>query len=824
MTNGYLGTSSEELQESFSLHFKYSRVKDQYNCSGFDQYYSMALAVRDRIIDRWMDTQTTYYKNNPKRLYYLSLEYLIGKLFENNVLNLGIENEVKAACKDLGFSYQELVEQGEDAGLGNGGLGRLAACFLDSLATMNYPAMGYGIRYEFGIFRQEITDGFQKEEPDNWLKSGNPWEVCNPHHTQVVNFGGRLVRSHGELSEKVEWVDTQQVLAVPYDTPIVGFRNNCVNILRLWSAQPTEDFNLEEFNQGDYINAVGQKNEAEKISKVLYPNDNNFEGKALRFKQQYFFVCASIQDLVRRYKNTHSSFDDFSDKVAIQLNDTHPALAVLELMRILLDQEGLSWKKAWSLTTKACAYTNHTLMPEALEKWPISLFEHFLPRHLLILFEINRLFLKEVALKFKGDPQKIVDMSLIEEGPEKMVRMAYLSIVGSHSVNGVAALHSELLQKNLLSDFANLYPHRFNNKTNGITPRKWIYQCNPQLSGLISEKLKGDDWVTNLSKLQGLSAYKTEGRFLKELEKIKLQNKKELARIIENLCDVEVDVNSIFDVHVKRLHEYKRQLLNILHAVILYNRLKQNPDLDFHPMTLIFAGKSAPGYVMAKLIIKLINSVSSFVNMDPETNHKLKIVFIPNYRISLAEKIIPATDLSEQISTAGTEASGTGNMKFALNGALTIGTMDGANIEMAEEFGEENMFIFGLRSGEVDRLRNSGNYSPWDIYNQNKEIREAIDLIASDFFSPDNPGIFNPILDVLLRKGDHYLVLADLEDYDRAKMEANKLFTSKKLWFEKTVANIAGSGKFSSDRTIKEYADEIWSLKSVPVEIGIHKD
>jgi starch phosphorylase len=814
--------NAKALKEAFDSHFKYSRVKDQYNGSSYDKYYSMALALRDRIIHRWMDTQTTYYKHNPKRVYYLSLEYLIGKLFESNIIALGMEKEVKKVCEELNYDYNELIEEGEDAGLGNGGLGRLASCFMDSLACLNYPAMGYGIRYEFGIFRQEIRNGFQEEEPDNWLKHGNPWEVCNPQHTVEVRFGGRLIQCHGSKSDEYEWVDYETVEAVPYDTPIVGHENHCVNILRLWSAAASQEFCLDEFNQGDYIAAVRHKNEAEQISKVLYPNDNNYEGKALRFKQQYFFVSASVQDMIRRYKNTHDSFDNFAEKVAIQLNDTHPALTVLELMRVLIDQEGLSWDKAWGITQKTCAYTNHTLMPEALEKWPVEFFETFLPRHLQIVYEINRLFLKEVALKFKGDQDKITAMSLIQEHPERAVRMAYLSIVGSHSINGVAALHSELLKKDLLSDFAQLYPERFNNKTNGITPRKWLYQCNPQLSELITKELGDEKWVTDLDRLQAISKKATDKKFQKQIKDIKMENKIALAKIIKEECNIDVDTNSIFDVHIKRIHEYKRQLLNILHVVMMYNRLKRNPDMDFHPMTVIFAGKAAPGYFMAKRIIKLINAVSSFINMDPDTSKKLKVVFIPNYRISLAERIIPATDLSEQISTAGTEASGTGNMKFALNGALTIGTMDGANIEMAEEIDEEHMFIFGMRSHEVEQLRLQGTYSPWDSYNQNPEIRDAIDLIASGFFSPEDPKLFEPIIDTLLRNGDHYLLLADLEDYDKARMEANRLYTDEKVWYEKTIYNIARMGKFSSDRTIHEYAKDIWGLKQVEVEVGIH--
>ncbi len=762
-----------------------------------------------------METQTRYYKQDPKRMYYLSLEFLMGRLIENNVLNLGVESEVRESCSNLGLDYDELRQTGEDAALGNGGLGRLAACFLDSLATLSYPSIGYGIRYEYGIFRQEIVDGFQHEEPDSWLKHGNPWEIPKPGRAVKVQFGGRVLKPHGQKSSEYEWVDGEEILAVPYDLPIVGFHNKTVNTLRLWSAHATEDFNLKEFNEGDYFSAVGAKNEAERISKVLYPNDNNYEGKALRFKQQYFFVAASVQDIIRRYKKTHSRFDKFPEKVAIQLNDTHPALTILEVMRLLLDVEHLNFEDAWEITQKTCAYTNHTLLPEALETWNVGFFEEFLPRHLMILYEVNRVFLRDVSLKFRGEEDKIREMSLFAEGAEKKVRMAYLSIVGSHSVNGVARLHSELLQKNLLRNFAQLYPEKFNNKTNGVTPRRWLYQCNPKLSELISSKI-GPNWVTELHRLEELESFSKNRAFLEKFEAVKSQNKKVLAELIERKNGVSIDPDSLFDVHIKRMHEYKRQLLNILHLVILYQRLKNDPDALPVPVTAIFGGKAAPGYFMAKLIIKLINSVGEFVNHDRETSDKLKVVFLEDYKISLAEMIFPASDLSEQISTAGMEASGTGNMKFALNGALTIGTMDGANVEMAEEIGEDHMFIFGLRAEEVQEIRTSSTYSPWDVYNENPEISNALDLIGSGFFSPEDPDLFEPILYSLLQKGDFYLVLADLEDYDRARMEAFKLYKDKKAWYRNAVINVAHMGKFSSDRTIKEYANEIWNLKPVP--------
>lgn len=815
MGNSY---KEESLTKSYNKHLKYTRASNEHTSDPLEKYYTMALAIRDRVINRWMDTQSTYYKNNPKRAYYLSLEYLMGRLFENNMMNLGLEKEIQSACEELGLSLEDLMAQEVDAGLGNGGLGRLAACFLDSLATLNYPAIGYGIRYDFGIFRQEIRDGKQCEEPDIWLKNGNPWEIPNPHHETTIHFGGSIVKRH--KTNQYDWIDTEQVLAVPYDTPIVGYKNNCVNTLRLWSASSTEEFDLAGFNDGDYFKAVQKKNEAERISKVLYPNDNNYEGKELRFKQQYFFVSASIQDIVRRYKKTHDSFDEFGSKIAIQLNDTHPALSVLELMRLLIDNEGLEWMKAWEITQKVCAYTNHTLLPEALEKWSIEFFERILPRHLVILFEINRIFLRDVSIKFHGDQQKIIDMSLIQETPEKAVRMAYLSIVGSHSTNGVAALHSELLKKDLLKDFAELYPQRFNNKTNGVTPRRWVHMCNPDLSRFISSKI-GENWVRDLDQLIQLEKLTKDKKALKELAAIKQVNKDKLVKIIKQDNDLDIDPNSLFDVQIKRIHEYKRQFLCLLHSVILYNRLKKDPTFDMEPMTVIFGGKAAPGYFMAKLWIKLINSVADYVNNDPDTNHKLKVVFVKNYRVSLAERLFPASDLSEQISTAGMEASGTGNMKFALNGALTIGTMDGANVEMAEEIGEENMFIFGLREEEVQEYRNNDSYSPWDIYNSNPEIREAIDLISSGFFSPEDKDLFEPIIHSLLHKGDYYFVLRDLEDYDRAKMEANTLFKNKEQWHKKALINIANMGKFSSDRTIRNYAEEIWEIEPMEVEIGV---
>lgn len=814
------GLQEEDLQTLrtlFAQHLKYSFAKDEYTATTRDSYNALALSVRDALIDRWIETQQTYYRQDVKRVYYLSMEFLIGRTLGNAALNLGLSDEIRALMVQLGYKLEDIEEIEPDAGLGNGGLGRLAACFLDSMATLGIPGYGYGIRYEFGIFAQKIRNGYQVETPDNWLRYGNPWEVVRPEYLYKVQFYGNVreyLDQHGNLRH--DWVNTQEVMALAYDTPVPGYGNNTVNNMRLWSAKATREFNFECFNEGDYDRAVAEKAESETISKVLYPNDNTPEGKELRLKQEYFFVSATLQDIIRRYKKTHTTFDQFADKVAIQLNDTHPAIAIAELMRLLVDIEHLSWEKAWSITTRAFAYTNHTVLPEALEKWSVDLIAHLLPRHLQIIYEINRRFLDEVQQKYPNNHEKIRRLSLIEEGPTRMVRMANLAIVGSHAVNGVAAIHSELIKQTLFKDFYELWPEKFQNKTNGITPRRWLRLCNPKLSKLIDEKI-GDEWVSNLYELKKLAPYTEDTAFQEAWRKVKRDNKLQLAEYIKSHNHVIVNPDSMFDCHIKRIHEYKRQLLNALHVVWLYNWIKAHPYDDITPRTIIFSGKAAPGYYKAKLIIKLINSIAEVINHDRDVADKLKVVFLENYSVSLAEKIIPAADLSEQISTAGTEASGTGNMKFALNGALTIGTLDGANIEIKEEVGDDNIFIFGLTVEQVAALRQSG-YQPWEHYNQNPELRQVIDMIASGYFSPSQPDLFRPIVNSLLQ-GDHYLLMADFADYVRAQKQVSETYRDARKWTKMSILNVAHTGKFSSDRTIQEYADEIWHAKPVTIEM-----
>jgi starch phosphorylase len=805
------------LRSMFVHHLKYSFAKDEYTATVRDSYNSIALSVRDALIDRWIETQQTYYRQDVKRVYYLSMEFLVGRMLGNAALNLGLSDEVRQLILELGYQLEEIEEIEPDAGLGNGGLGRLAACFLDSMATLGIPGYGYGIRYEFGIFAQKIRNGYQVETPDNWLRYGNPWEIVRPEYLYKIQFYGRVheyLDQHGNLRH--DWVNTQEVMALAYDTPVPGYGNYTVNNMRLWSAKATREFNFECFNEGDYERAVAEKAETETISKVLYPNDNTPEGKELRLKQEYFFVSATLQDIIRRYKKTHTTFDQFADKVAIQLNDTHPAIAIAELMRLLVDIEHLSWEKAWSLTTRSFAYTNHTVLPEALEKWPVDLIAHLLPRHLQIIYEINRRFLEEVRQKYPNDYEKVARLSLIEEGPTRMVRMAHLAIVGSYAVNGVAAIHSELIKKTLFRDFYELTPEKFQNKTNGITQRRWLRLCNPGLSQLITEKI-GDGWVTDLYELKKLVPLADDPDFQDAWRKVKRDNKLRLAQYIKSHNHISVNPDSMFDCQIKRIHEYKRQLLNALHAIWLYNYIKSHPYEDITPRTIIFAGKAAPGYFKAKLIIKLINSIAEVVNHDRDIADKLKVLFLENYSVSLAEKIIPAADLSEQISTAGTEASGTGNMKFALNGALTIGTLDGANIEIKEEVGDDNIFIFGLTVDQVAELRQRG-YQPWEYYNQNPELKQVIDMIANGYFSPSQPDLFRPIVNSLLQ-GDHYLLMADFADYVRAQQRASQTYLNSRQWTRMSILNVANMGKFSSDRTIQEYARDIWNAKPVVIDI-----
>jgi starch phosphorylase len=793
--------------------------------SEWEPYVSLALAVRDRLMERWIRTHDAYYEHDAKRVYYMSLEFLMGRTLGNSLVNLGLVDEATKAATALGYTLEALREAEWDAGLGNGGLGRLAACFVDSLATLGLPSYGYGIRYDYGIFHQRITDGAQVETPDAWLRYGNPWEIPRAADQFRVQFYGRVHQhERGRLTH--EWVDTEDVMAMPYDTPVPGYRNPNVNTLRLWSARATEEFNLRYFNEGDYQRAVEEKAESENISRVLYPNDNVFEGKELRLKQEYFFVSATLQDIVRRYKKQHrlhdqdkglATFDRFPDRVAIQLNDTHPALAIADLMRILVDVEELGWDEAWDITTRTFGYTNHTVMPEALERWPLDLLGRVLPRHLQIIYEINHRFLERVRDRFPDDPQRCRRMSIIEEDGEKRARMANLAIVGSHSVNGVAALHSEIIKNQLFRDFYELWPEKFNNKTNGITQRRWLLKSNPALSTLITDAI-GDKWTTDLDELRRLRAQTADEGFVEKWQAVKRANKQRLARIVAEQYAkrgqrLNLDPDSMFDCQVKRLHEYKRQLLNVLHVITLYNRIKDAPGDAHVPRTVIFGGKAAPGFLRAKLIIRLINAVGDVVNGDAAVKGLLKVVFLADYRVSLAEKIFPASDLSEQISTAGTEASGTGNMKFSLNGALTIGTMDGANVEIVEEVGADDVFIFGLRTEEVADLRR--HYNPWDYYQATPELRRVLDMISGGAFSPQQPDLFEPLVRSLLQEGDHYLLLADYQSYVDCQRRVDETYLDRRLWAEKSIRNVAGMGKFSSDRTIREYADEIWGVKPV---------
>ena len=802
---------SDELKATVISHIEHDLGRDPAYAGSFDHYLAMSYALRDKLMERWVKTQRSYYNRDVKRVYYLSLEFLIGRTLGNTMINLGMEDECTKAMEGLGHRMESVREAEWDAGLGNGGLGRLAACFLDSMATLGIPAYGYGIRYEYGIFYQRIKNGCQVESPDNWLRYGNPWEIIRPNHLFPVQFGGRVNQytdSKGKLRN--EWVNTEDVMAMACDTPIPGYRNDNVINMRLWIAKASRAFDLNFFNSGNYIQAVEEKEKTECISKVLYPADHIMEGRLLRLKQQYFFVSATFQDIIRRYEKDGAPFDNLPNKVAVQLNDTHPAIAIPEFMRILIDLEGLPWEKAWEISVATFAYTNHTVMPEALEKWPVSMFENLLPRHLQIIYEINRRFLEDVWRRFPGDVEKLRNMSLIDEGHEKMIRMANLAIVGSHSINGVSALHSEILKNHLFRDFYEMYPERFNNKTNGITPRRWLKKANQPLSDLITENI-GEGWITNLDELKKIAPLAEDRAFRERWIEVKRANKKRLAAYIKNKNDISVDPDSMFDIQIKRMHEYKRQLLNVLHVVTLYNRILCGKGAEIAPRTVIFAGKAAPAYWMAKLIIKLIHAVADVVNNSKDAGNKLKVVFLSNYNVSLAEKIIPSADLSEQISTAGTEASGTGNMKLSLNGALTIGTLDGANVEIMEEVGKENIFIFGHTSDEITNLRNSG-YNPYNYYEKNQELKAVLDMIGGGYFSPENKDLFKPIVDSLLHH-DTYLLLADYESYISCQEKVGELYKDRDEWAKKSILNVANMGKFSSDRTIREYAREIWGIE-----------
>ena len=807
--------TTESLKLWFKHHLKYTLVDDKFSATRMDHFISLALSVRDHLVNRWLQTQQSYYENDVKRVYYLSMEFLIGRLLTNNLINLGIYDEYKLALDELGHDIHELEETEVEAGLGNGGLGRLAACFLDSIASLGIPGYGYGIRYEFGIFHQKIIRGYQVETADNWLRTGNPWEIPRPRSLVPVEFYGRVESTpNSKGAMKYQWVDTQNVMAMAHDIPVPGYKNDTVNNLRLWSARSSRELELEHFQAGDYFQAVQNKHESEIISKVLYPADHNQLGKELRFKQEYFFVSASLSDIIRRYKKAHTSFDTFSDKVAIQLNDTHPALAIAELMRILIDLEKVSWDKAWEITTNTFAFTNHTILPEAMEKWSTDLFRRVLPRHLDIIFQINQQFMNQVQERYHGDMGKMNRMSLIEENHTKYIRMAHLSIIGSHSINGVAELHSSILKEKVFSDFHEMFPRRFNNKTNGVTPRRWLKACNPELSKLITEYI-GDSWVRDLSEIKKLQNHIDDSQLIDRWKKIKTYNKKQLAKYIQDSLSFEVDPTSLFETQIKRIHEYKRQVLSVLHAIALYNRMRSNPEGFKTQRTILFSGKAAPGYAMAKLIIKFINSVADIINADSSLQGKLKVVFLPNYSVTLAEKIIPASDLSVQISTAGMEASGTGNMKLALNGALTVGTLDGANIEIMEEVGNENIFIFGLNADEVMEKKQSG-YNPREVYMQNAELKAVLDMVQQGFFSGPQGNLFQPILENLLDYGDPYMILADFQSFCDIQEKIGNAYLDIDTWTRKSIINVSRMGKFSSDRSIKEYAKDIWNVPVKP--------
>ena len=807
--------NSFSLSNQFAEHLEFDLVRDKITAAPEDAYHALSMSIRDRLVRRWLRTQQRYKEEDVKRVYYLSLEFLMGRLLGNALINMDFYDECYNILKEDGYSLEDIREREEEMALGNGGLGRLAACYLDSMATLELPAFGYGIRYEYGIFEQDIVNGYQVEKADNWLKLGNPWEIMRRNLLFRVKFYGRVIQDKNNPL-KFHWVDTQDVNALAYDIPIPGYKTATVNNLRLWEAKATSSFNFQDFNVGNYVAAVAEKTDSETISKVLYPNDTIDKGKFLRLKQQYFFVSATLQDIIRKYKINHDSFDKFAEKTAIQLNDTHPVIAIPDLMRILIDEENLDWDTAWDITTKTFSYTNHTVVPEALEEWSESIMGELLPRHLQIIHEINRRFLKYVREHYTTDSSILSQLSIIKEHPEKKVRMSNLAIVGCHTVNGVAKLHTEILKKTIFPHFHKIFPKKFKNVTNGITPRRWLKGANPLLSGIITERI-GDAWIKKLTELKKIEKYVDDKEFMEHWRGSKWLNKKLLINLIEKDYGVKVNPESMFDVQIKRFHEYKRQLLNVLHIITLYNRIKDNPKGDFVPRTVIFGGKAAPAYFMAKLIIKLINSVADVINNDKAVGDKLKVVFIKNYSVSLAEKIIPAAELSEQISTAGFEASGTGNMKFALNGAITIGTMDGANVEIREEVGEENIFIFGLHADEVLKLRSKGYY-PREYYEKDAELKRVIDMLAADYFNKKEPGIFKPIVDSLLNS-DYYCLFADYRSYIETQQKVNELYLDLDGWTRKSILNVARIGKFSSDRSVEEYAKYIWKVKPIKLKI-----
>ena len=809
-----LGDDRESLRRSLSNRLIYSIGKDPIMATHRDWFHTAAYVVRERLIERWMETMRSYYRSDAKRVYYLSMEFLTGRLLTNSLINMGFHEEFRQALAGLELDLDRIHDLESDAALGNGGLGRLAACFLDSLATLSLPGYGCGIRYEYGMFNQRIENGYQVEHPDNWLRYGNPWEFPRPEVLFSVKFGGRVAQFRDDRDRlRFQWVDTEDVMAMAYDTPVPGYDTATVNNMRLWSAKATRDFNLKYFNEGNYIKAVEEKNESENLSKVLYPDDTTQMGRELRLKQQYFLVCASLQDILRRFLKYHTKIEELPDKVAIQLNDTHPSIAIAELMRILIDLHHLEWDRAWDIARRTFSYTNHTLMPEALETWPVKLFEEILPRHLQLIYEINQRFLDDVRRRNPGDADLVRRMSIVDETGVRRLRMAHLAIIGSHRVNGVSQIHTDLMKKTIFADFERCFPGRILNITNGVTPRRWLNAANPALASLITSRI-GKGWLSDLAEIGKLAPLAGEGQFRLQFRAVKHANKELLADIIRMRLKLTIDPASLFDVQIKRIHEYKRQLLNVLHIVTRYNRIKEGRAENLVPRTMIFGGKAAPGYAMAKLIIKLIHSVGDVVNTDPAVGDLLKVAFIPDYNVSNAEKIIPACDLSEQISTAGAEASGTGNMKLALNGALTIGTLDGANIEMKDEVGSDNIFIFGLTAEEVVSLQAKG-YNPWDIYYSNAELKRALNMIAGGYFSPGAPDLFRPVFDALLRGGDHFLLLADYASYIACQERIDELFKNPEEWTRRAILNVAGMGKFSSDRAIREYAEKIWNVKAV---------
>lgn len=815
MTTGniILKNTKSDLRKSIYRYVKLHLCKEWGRQSDRDLYQALSLTLRDRLIDQMLATERRYDEADAKRVYYLSIEFLLGRSLGNNLYNMGLLDNSRQALQDMGADLEEIRSQENDAGLGNGGLGRLAACFLDSLATLGLPGYGYGIHYEFGLFKQQIYQGYQQEKPDNWLSDRNPWEIERPDEVCALPLYGEIEHFPDRWGNyNPMWMNWQLITGVPFDMPVVGYKGDTVNYLRLFAARPSSEFDIQIFNEGDYIKAVEQKLFSENISKILYPTDSLPAGKELRLIQEYFLVGCSLRDIMRRFLRSCTDLERFPERVAIQMNDTHPSLAVAELMRLMVDEHELSWEKAWDLTRRTLAYTNHTLLPEALELWPVGLLNHVLPRHLQIIHEINHRFLEEVAEIWPDDGDKRQRMSLIEEGDEKKVRMAHLAMVGSHSINGVSALHSELLKQKLFPDFYAFKPEWFNNKTNGVTPRRWLLKANPWLSDLITEAI-GDGWVTDLANLQALEPLINDNSFLEKFLRAKQSNKERLTKVIENTVRVRISPDSLFDIHAKRIHEYKRQLLNVMHIIHEYLCCVEDHKDPIVPYTYIFAGKAAPGYWAAKQIIKLINNVARRINQDPRVKELIKVVFIPDYRVSLAESIIPAADLSEQISTAGMEASGTGNMKFGLNGALTIGTLDGANVEILQQVGNENIFIFGSTVEDIAAFRQSNSYNPWDYYNGYPEIRRVLDTFLNDEFCPQEPGLFRWVYHHILHQGDPYFHLADFLDYLRAHEQAGKLYLHANSWAAKAVMNVARMGNFSSDRSILEYARDIWHLK-----------